>query len=281
MFISPKYDDCIKEIFRNEIVRKYFISDMLEIPIERIRSVRLVNTFLWKRYRNQKLGILDVLAELNDDTKINIELQTKAYAEWDKRQIFYLSKLYVSDLLAGEDYGKLRRCVGISILDFNLTDREEYHSVYRLRDQKGNEFSNMLEIHVLELQKKINDQGAVEEWIRFFNATSEEELDMLQTKNAGIQEAIREVKMMSLNNRLRARYEAHLKRMRDEKARERYLINRGVEQGIEQGIERGVQAFISMCREFQLPEEKITAKVAEKFGTSLEQAKKYVEQFRE
>lgn len=31
------------------------------------------------------MGIVDVLAELNDDTKINIELQIKVIHNWDKR----------------------------------------------------------------------------------------------------------------------------------------------------------------------------------------------------
>ena len=65
----------MKELFRNPVIRKYFISVVLNIPVEMIRSTRLLNTYLWRRYRYQKQGILDVLVELNDDTKINIELQ--------------------------------------------------------------------------------------------------------------------------------------------------------------------------------------------------------------
>lgn len=148
---------CIKELFRNVEVLKYFLSAVLDIPVEKIRKVKLLNTFLWRRYRNQKLGIVDVLVELNDDTKINIEMQIKTSKEWDKRQLFYLSKIFTADLDSGEDYSKLKRCIGIGILDFNLTDREEYHSVYKLRDKDGNLFSNMLEIHTIELRKTLRE----------------------------------------------------------------------------------------------------------------------------
>ena len=75
--ISLKYDFSFKSLMRNEEVRKYFISDALEIPVGEIKSVKLAHSFLWKRYRKQKLGILDVLVELNDDSKVNIELQRK------------------------------------------------------------------------------------------------------------------------------------------------------------------------------------------------------------
>ena len=81
-----------------------------------------------------------MLVELNGDTKINIEIQIKASKHWDKRELFYVAKVYVMDLLAGEDYSKLKRSVSISILDFNLTEQEEYHNVYLFQDEKGNIF---------------------------------------------------------------------------------------------------------------------------------------------
>ena len=68
--IPLKYDFCAKEVFDNEIVRKHFLSDVLGIPLESIKSARIINPFLWKRYKSQKLGILDIKLELNDDTKI-------------------------------------------------------------------------------------------------------------------------------------------------------------------------------------------------------------------
>ena len=127
MIISPKYDDFLKWMFHNQVVLKYFIGDMLGIPQKGIRTVRLKNTFLWRRYQKQNLGIVDVLAELNDDTKINIELQIKVIHNWDKRQLYYLCRLYGEELGRGEDYGRLKKCMGISILDFNLSDRKEYY----------------------------------------------------------------------------------------------------------------------------------------------------------
>ena len=221
--ISPKYDFSAKELFSNEVVRRHFISDVLGIPIEKIRSVRMLNPFLRKRFRLQKQGILDVLVELNDSTKINIEVQVVLFTNWDRRSLFYLAKMYTEDLLVGENYAKLKRCVSISILDFNLTDSEEYHKVYRLRDEQGNEFSDLLEVHTIELRKKLKGNGKMDDWIRLFNAKTEEDLDMIQTKNVGLQEAINMVKTMSLSKRMRLRYEAHMKDVRDRRAREDYV----------------------------------------------------------
>lgn len=64
----------------------------------------MMNTSLWKRYQKQKQGILDVQLELNDATKINIEMQMKQKIDWDKRSVFYLAKMFTSDLRRGENY---------------------------------------------------------------------------------------------------------------------------------------------------------------------------------
>lgn len=181
MFIAPKSDVCMKELFRNETVLKYFISAALSIPPGEIRSVSLQNTFLWRRHQKQKQGILD----------------------------------------------------------FNLTERKEYHHIYHLQDRRGYEFSDALEVHVLELNKQLEGTGDVENWIRFFRAESEEELNMINTKNPGILEAIREVRTMSLSKRLRLRYEAHLKQVRDERAWKQYVQEEALSKGMAEGRAKG------------------------------------------
>ena len=89
--IPPKEDECLKNLMENEVVRRHFISQVTGIPLEEIRLVRLMNTFLRRRYRKRKLGIVDVLVELNDDAKINIEMQIVRYAGWDRARFILLS----------------------------------------------------------------------------------------------------------------------------------------------------------------------------------------------
>ena len=110
-FISAKYDFCIKELFYNDIIRKHFISDILHIPLNHIISVRILNPYMRKKILKQKQGIVDLLMELNDNTKIHIEIQIRRRHDWPQRQVFYLAKLYTADLLPGEEYLKLKRCI--------------------------------------------------------------------------------------------------------------------------------------------------------------------------
>ena len=130
--VSLKEDYAFKEFMSDEVVRKYFLSATLEVPVEMIRSVRLISPFLRRQWRSQKQGILDLQVEFNDDTKVNLEMQVAKKKNWRKRNLFYLAKMYTDDLRWGEDYSRLRGCIGISILDFNLTNDLEGHRIYRL-----------------------------------------------------------------------------------------------------------------------------------------------------
>lgn len=152
-----------------------------------------------------------------------------------------VSKLFTEGLLKGEHYERLRRCVCISILGFDLDEHPEYHRIYRLRDETGREFSDMLEVHVIELNKPLSGSGRMDEWIQLFNAQTEEELDMLEakTKNIGIIEAVREVRDMRLGRVFKALHDAHMKEIRDRNARDDYVRVEGRASGLTEGLAAG------------------------------------------
>lgn len=235
--ISLKTDYGYREVFSYENVRKQFLSDVMEIPLGEIRRVRVVTPFLWKRRARQKQGILDMALEMEMDSgvKVNVELQVRRQSAWTKRELFYLAKMFTEDLRAGQDYGRLRRCVSIGLLDFRLTEGEKYHSVYRLREEDGTDLTDLLEVHIVELSKALKGTEAVDDWIRLFNAKSEEDLKMIKARNAGIREAVRAIREMSLRKDLRYLYEEHLKRIRDRRGEDEYVRNEGKEEGRAEG----------------------------------------------
>ena len=112
--------------------------------------------------------------------------------------------------------------------------------MYRLRDETGYEFSDMLELHVVELNKTLNGNQRMDDWIRLFNVKTEEELEMLEasTKNPGILEEIKEVRVMSLRKNLKLMHEARLKEIRDRDAREDYVRKEGWNEGRSEGEDR-------------------------------------------
>lgn len=233
-FLPPKSDVAFKELMRNEIVRRHFISQVLGIPLEEIRNIWLENTYLSRRSRWEKEGILDVRLLLNNDCRINIELQIKEVPAWDKRSLFYLSKMYAEGAHTGEEYGRLKKCIVICLLGFRWDDRPGCHKVYYLRDQEGQLYSDQFEIHVIELNKELTGDG-LDDWIKLFRVESMEELDMIQSTNPGLMEAVKEVAAMNLGRRFRALYEEHMRIKRDRL----YLRNIAIAEGREEGRAKG------------------------------------------
>lgn len=230
--ISLKADFAAKELFTHEKVRKQFLSDILGIPLKEIKSVRLVSPFLRKLFRKQKQGILDVALELNNDTKIDIEMQVRMQKHWTKRDLYYLARMYTDELMIGENYDRLPRCISISLLDYELfPDKQEYHSVYRLRDAQGEELTDLWEVHIIELTKALKG-SPVDDWIRLFNAREEADLSMIAVKNEGMAEAVRLVKTMSIRKSLRWLYDDYWKAKRDRWAEDDYIREEGITEGI-------------------------------------------------
>lgn len=238
-FIPPKSDIAFKELMRCEEVRRRFISDVLGIPLEEIKSVRLENTFLSRRSRKEKQCILDVRILLNDNSKINVELQVRRLAYWDKRSLFYLSKMYTEDLFNGQRYDRLKKCIVISILDFSGDENPGYHKVYHLRDQEGRLYSDQFEVHVIELDKELTG-SRLDDWIRLFRVESEEELEEMQSGNAGVMRAVEEVRTMNLRKMVRTLYEARLKAKRDQWAMEEAMKEDSMAAGLAEGRAQGM-----------------------------------------
>ena len=230
VFVSLKSDEFVfREVFGVEAVRRQFVSDVTGIPREDIRSVRIVSPVLRKRTRKQKLGILDLALTLNDDTRIDIEVQVRRQRFWIKRNLFYLSHLYADELWIGEDYGKLKKSITISILDFKLLQGQKYHSVYTLKDQEGGELTDLLEVHIIELCKVLTGESAVDGWIRLFNAETKEELAMVKNlnQNAGIAQAIEVLERLGMNRSLSWYWAQSQKARRDRAAEDAYIKEEG------------------------------------------------------
>ncbi len=248
-FLPPKSDVAFKELMRNEVVRRRFISDVLNIPLKQIKTVRLENPFLSRRSRAEKQCILDVRIQLNDDSRINVELQIRRLAYWDKRSLFYLAKMYIEDLFIGQKYDRLKKCIVISLLDFDGDDHPGYHKVYQLRDQKGRLYSDQFEIHIIELNKKLTGD-ILDDWIRFFQVKNLEELDKLQSGNAGVMEAVEEVKRMNLIRSIRLWYEARQMYQRDQWAIEDAIKEDSWNEGHAEGdLFRSKQSILDLLQE--------------------------------
>lgn len=219
--MKPKIDFAFKEIMMDSEVRKGFLSAVLNISPDDIKETKILNTFLRKEHKNDKLGILDVRVLMNDNTEIDTEIQLAVFKAWTDRTLFYVSKMITEQIDEGEDYSVIKKCVNISILDFELfDDTKEFHSCFHLMEDKRHTlYSDKMEFHVIELPKlptelKENSNDLLL-WSKFLNSEREEEFKMLAEKNVYINKAYDKLQVISMDKQKQMEYTARQKELLD------------------------------------------------------------------
>ena len=262
--MKPKVDFAFKQLMTVEKARVGFLSAVLKIRPEDIKETQLLNTDLKKEHEDDKQGILDVRLLMNNDTEADIEIQLSELKVWPKRAFFYLSKMYVDQISSGQDYDVFKKCVSISILDFDLFHGEkEFYSCFHVReDTRDVLYFDDVELHVIELPKLPEElkEGCsdIELWARFINAERKEEFDMLAQKDTYIASAYEQLQVISQDREKRLEYEAREKAIRDYNQMMLEAERRGIEQG-EERINR-LNAFLIKEKRFQDLERSTTDK---------------------
>ena len=240
--VMLKLDIIFKRVFGNEKNTEIiagFISDMLDIPREKITKVVIKNVELPPDEIDQKFSRLDLNLYV-DGRKINIEMQINKESAYKERTLFYWAKLYSDDLDSGEDYSALSQTICVNIINFNLFDCENYHSHFMLKEKERDEvMTDKLAIHFFELKKvgKYKRNKRMEDWLTLINAETEGDLMALQqnTSIPEIQKTIVILREMSADEKIREEARRREKRLHDEAT----ALNHARKEGIEEGIEKG------------------------------------------
>lgn len=237
----PTNDFCFTELMQNPIVRKGFLAALLKIRPDEIKETTVLSRETRRSSEDDKYGILDVKIELWNGTIVDVEMQVECLDYWSKRILFYLSKMYTDQIKKGESYNKLKKCIHVSILDFiHFPEDNECYRVIRLHDEKtGALYTDLFELHILELKKlpkDIQTEDAIIQWMRFFGGQSKEEFEIMSKENEYIDEAYNELKRLSANDIKRYQYEARQKMIRDHNSAMDYAKRAGTAQGMEKGI---------------------------------------------
>ncbi|RKI35657.1 Rpn family recombination-promoting nuclease/putative transposase, partial [bacterium D16-59] len=128
---------------------------------------------------------------------------------------------YTGQINPGDSYNKFKKCVSISILDFELfDDTGDFYSCFHIaEDNRHTLYTDKMEFHVLELTKLPeelkDDSDNILLWAKFINAERKEEFDMIADKNPYIESAYQTLQVISQDEEKRLEYEAREKAIRD------------------------------------------------------------------
>lgn len=173
--VSPKLDIVFKKLFSENIdILTEFISDMLDIPMEKIKDITVLNPEIIPESIGEKYYRLDLLLDLGG-TFINVEMQVRSEDYYQDRTLLYWSKMYSSQLKRGDEYEELCPCIVINIVDFVIfPEHNDYHSEYGVWDAEHNsKLTDKMAIHFFELKKvpqDIDKTRRKELWLQFIKA---------------------------------------------------------------------------------------------------------------
>lgn len=267
--MSPTVDICFKELMQNPKVRKGMVAAILGKDPDEIESTVLMPTILRQEYADDKLGILDARVKLVDGEQIDVEMQNVFFAFWPNRVLFYLGKMYTSQLKEGEGYENLKQCVHVSILNFIHfpDDNICFRAISFCEEGTGKIYTDKMKIYVLELPKLPPEQKNEKDiirWMRFLRAKSRKEFEKMAERDEYIQEAYEALKRMSADEKKRLEYEAREKALRDYNTQMYSAEKRGIEAGMKIGEKRMLEQAkrtVQVLKEMGMPMEQIVQAV--------------------
>ena len=215
-----------------------------------IVSLTLLNPFNLQESRRAKLSIVDVKACDGRGRQFTIEVQATSQPAFINRALYYLAKLYSSQLKNHDDYGILRPSFGVNLLNFVLfPDHENIQSTYSFQERNSHDLlSNAMELHFIEVPKLALSrerclQSRFEKWLHVLKngeqfGSGKEPLDELSSEEDMIM-AVEELKKINADDEMRAFLEDCEKARRDELSARNAARREGLEEGLEKGLERG------------------------------------------
>jgi predicted transposase/invertase (TIGR01784 family) len=234
VFMSAKSDIIFKLLFGNELNRDLlirFLMAVLQLPLNEYTDIKISDPQTKRRYKGDKLAILDVKITTATGKIINIEIQLHVTPEMRERVVFYNAKMMTEQLASGDDYDLIKKTINIVITgETFIHEHEHYHDKFTLYSSQTNtEFTDIVEIHTLELPKLPNESDGTElcDWLEFINADSEEVLKVLAQKSPQMRVPVEKLLEINQDSHARALFEAREKQRKDNMALQRRARQEG------------------------------------------------------
>ncbi len=281
--LSPKLDVVFQALFGevgSERITRRFLQSILK---EEVTEVDLSQNVILRREReDDKLGILDIIAKINQKEYCNIEMQLVNTGEIKERILYYWSKVYAKQLKKHQDYKELEKTIVILIANFKIEGLEElkYHTEWKIVDNETRKviLTDKFELCIIELPKvkETEEQEELMDWLCFLENPKSERIKEKMEENEELKEAVEKLEGMSEDEYMQRIADLREKAILDYNSGMSFALRKGLEQGREEGEKEGERrAKLETAR--KMLEEKIPVETIVKI-TNL--SKKEVEELR-
>ena len=222
-----------------------FLNDVLyENEETQIEDVVFLDKDQDPDFEHEKLSKLDILAQTNRGTQIDIEVQVLKHSYLSERFLYYWAGLYGSQLKEKEQYTQLKPTISIILLDFDYLPETAWHNIYHIcNDISKQRLTDHFAMHFIEIKKftysdikKLTKLGT---WAAYFSNCDEKEMEVLTMSNTVMKDVAKAENAFTSDETMRYKYMLREKAIRDYYSGLDDAKQKGIEIGEKRGEERG------------------------------------------
>jgi predicted transposase/invertase (TIGR01784 family) len=168
-FISPLADFIVKDVFgtqKNIRNTEGLLKAVLDLDPAEYRSMKIVDPHLHRRWKKDKLGVVDIKISTASGKVLHIEVQVNPDRNFIPRSLYYNDRLVVDQVGSRDRYKVIMRSISVMVVNFTLLKNEapdRYRNVYRFLNTVSHEpFTDLQEIVILELKKVPEEDDGTE-----------------------------------------------------------------------------------------------------------------------
>lgn len=246
--LSPTLDVVFQALFGevgSENITRRFLEAILKQKVDNVDLSK--NPILRANHVHDKVGILDIVAKINNSEYCNIEMQFTRKSAIIERILYYWSKIYSKQLKRGDTYSMLQKTIVILIADFNIDHLKglEYHTSWKIIEEKYRKtiLTDKLEVRIIELpkiRKMQNQNDELLDWLFFLKNPKCERVVEKMKVNKELKQANDKLQTMSEDETMERLAWWRYKAILDENTERSVGFDKGKAEGLEVGRKEGL-----------------------------------------
>ena len=244
---KAKNDLVFKFVFSDDMILKDFLQAVLKEEITQIKididePITITNI-------KQKRGVIDILATVNNQKVVDVEMQNDKRDGYVKRILLYFGGIILGESKRGSKYEDIKDVVIINILNYRMfNNTKRYYTIWNLREKYEPSLGILsgIELHILELPKfrkqvNVDLNNKLNQWLAYIDNENERWVKEAMVKNENVKRATElQQKFVTADERVDIML-AKLNKLVEEREKQ---INQRIEEGIKENRENMVKKLL-------------------------------------
>ena len=171
-------------------------------------------------------------------------MQVEAFDCWANRSVYYLSKMYTSEIFSSLRITKCNSSIALLIISEMIICKNTHMDtlLQPVVSFAFFDYTDLMEMHILELSKlppEEKNETSLLQWMRFLGGKTRKDFEEMAKKNSELEEAYDVLDKLSADEKKRLEYETRQRAIRDYNIGMLTAERRGIEAGRKIGREEG------------------------------------------